>query len=781
MSAVSESERVLPRSFRATQDGPRTYEWACVALAFSLMAVASLAALRSLGTPVPSCFFDPYGELSAVYVPGWGAERWRVAAATRLRAIDGVALTAERPADRADEIFDRVASAYAAGRTTVDLELGSDDARRAPIRTLGGTTVALFFGAYAIMGGCLLWSGLLVLRVAGRREGARAYAIACGVGFVFLVTFYDYHTTRWLAPLFGASTFGIPTSLLSLAIHFPDPPPAHALARRLGRACLVIACGVCGALAIAPFVHADVRPLRMLTNIAVPASLIVLAGTMLVRWRRAHGRARHELRAASVGLVAAPVMAGVGLAYTAIAGSVAFHVLLPALGFVVPAAIGRAYVRHNILVSGRVLTPRMALVPALTLGIVAAQLSFVLAYELVDRREQGPWVVAVAIALLTGGAVAWTTRRRLLAWMFPARRAFRPVVGDLTSMLAHVRTREEAAGVLKQIVSRWLPTERVEVVIGSSLPRSLATHLSVLSLDGASWTDEAADVRRLVVPMQTTDRPTGSIVVSPKHGGAPFGVDDVILLETIAAIGALAIRHVDSQVELATLSAVETDTSRSDRRLAFDVVGAELAHEIAYPLAFFRHLVDTLARGETIPADDVDIGREEIARLERMLGAARAWQVRAPSLAMVRLRAVADRTAMLLRGAFTRTTLEVVVPADLSVRADEDILLQLLANLLRNAAEAAGPKGMVSLTAREGSDVIIEVRDDGPGLSEEAKLRLSTPFSTSKTHGTGLGLAVARRIVATLGWRLEALREDGWTVFRIHARRASEQLEGERA
>jgi signal transduction histidine kinase len=78
---------------------------------------------------------------------------------------------------------------------------------------------------------------------------------------------------------------------------------------------------------------------------------------------------------------------------------------------------------------------------------------------------------------------------------------------------------------------------------------------------------------------------------------------------------------------------------------------------------------------------------------------------------------------------------------------------QILLNLLKNSIEALSPGESVTVvTGRGERETWIELFDDGPGLDPEAESNLFQPFATTKgTAGTGLGLAVSRRLARTLG------------------------------
>lgn len=106
----------------------------------------------------------------------------------------------------------------------------------------------------------------------------------------------------------------------------------------------------------------------------------------------------------------------------------------------------------------------------------------------------------------------------------------------------------------------------------------------------------------------------------------------------------------------------------------------------------------------------------------------------------------------------------------LEVEADREQLFRVLLNLGRNAVDALGEGGEISVAGRrENGWVRIEVADTGPGLPERARKHLFEPFSGSaKSGGVGLGLAIARELVRGHGGDLQLVKSDvGGTTFRI--------------
>jgi two-component system, response regulator PhcR len=100
------------------------------------------------------------------------------------------------------------------------------------------------------------------------------------------------------------------------------------------------------------------------------------------------------------------------------------------------------------------------------------------------------------------------------------------------------------------------------------------------------------------------------------------------------------------------------------------------------------------------------------------------------------------------------------------VRMSSVELLQVLINLVRNAAQAVSargiPNGRVSIVAREDAAMLeLEIRDDGVGMPDDVLKRVGTPFYTTRSEGTGLGLAQCQRLVGTAGGRLRIVSKVG--------------------
>lgn len=216
-----------------------------------------------------------------------------------------------------------------------------------------------------------------------------------------------------------------------------------------------------------------------------------------------------------------------------------------------------------------------------------------------------------------------------------------------------------------------------------------------------------------------------------------------------------------------------------ERHAAWGLMARQMAHEIKNPLTPIAvsaaDLRRSYARGtadfSAVLDQNVRTIEEEVRVLTRLLQAfAEFGALPAPRVERLRATLIADDLA-------ARHTLEVaggrlrIAPPDptLAFDADREQWRQALVNLIRNALDAIGPDGHVSVAAHGGAEAVEwTVSDTGPGLSADARARLFTPFFTTKAHGTGLGLVIVERIVSEHGGTIAVDSEPGrGTTFRL--------------
>jgi signal transduction histidine kinase len=292
----------------------------------------------------------------------------------------------------------------------------------------------------------------------------------------------------------------------------------------------------------------------------------------------------------------------------------------------------------------------------------------------------------------------------------------------------------------------------------------------------------------VIVALSVHDALAASLVVN-----GPYLLDLGALLVVGGVAWSLAGRAADDARALAALrtglaQAVEARTAElvaAQRRLheiekqaALGRIAAGVAHEVNNPAAAveanLQYVALSLADGAP-PADldaVVDDSRRAMRRIvditRQLLDAGRLALAAPPEVGAVPVeRAAADAIAMARARGGAEVRFELAVPAGLHVAASDGVLVQVFGNLAVNAAHAAaegGREGRVRISASRRDDrVRIEVADDGPGM-DEATLRLAfEPFFSTKPfgRGTGLGLAVSRGLVASLGGELTLVSAPG--------------------
>ncbi|MEP6570851.1 MAG: ATP-binding protein [Acidobacteriota bacterium] len=236
----------------------------------------------------------------------------------------------------------------------------------------------------------------------------------------------------------------------------------------------------------------------------------------------------------------------------------------------------------------------------------------------------------------------------------------------------------------------------------------------------------------------------------------------------------VAIRHDITQLKLAEdqIRQQAVELQRSAQLSIIGELAAGLAHEIKNPLAGIQGVVDILIRRR----DANDPEREALEgvrhQVERIDATVRALLDRArprgyhpsrTSLTDVTERAVNLAVAQLSDR--ERVRLEFEPPAnDIVISADASQIEDAVLNLIINAIEAIEGEGEVSVSIRLAEDTtdedfpdeaVIEISDNGRGITAEDLARIFNPFFTKTEGGTGLGLPAVRRIARLHGGRIE--------------------------
>jgi two-component system, NtrC family, sensor kinase len=244
-----------------------------------------------------------------------------------------------------------------------------------------------------------------------------------------------------------------------------------------------------------------------------------------------------------------------------------------------------------------------------------------------------------------------------------------------------------------------------------------------------------------------------------REGAARLAMGDLdtrIAVHSTDELGALASQF---NAMTAALKDHQARLVQSEKLAGIGHLAAGVAHEINNPLGVilgYAKLLERNAEGELL--EDLRVIEEECLRakgiVEGLLDLSRPQD---PTRERVDLRGACDEVVARLGEAHLLEGVAVSVEGTGAASGHPAKLRQVVSNLVRNAAEAAGPGGRVAVRVAEGGgEARVAVSDDGPGLTPEAHERLFEPFFTTKQGGTGLGLALSRAIARGHGGDLEA-------------------------
>jgi len=231
-------------------------------------------------------------------------------------------------------------------------------------------------------------------------------------------------------------------------------------------------------------------------------------------------------------------------------------------------------------------------------------------------------------------------------------------------------------------------------------------------------------------------------------------------------------RREKAQIE-AELARVRDQLVTQTRLATLGQVASTIAHELRNPLGAVRNAVYYLRRHvakdnaeltEFLQIIDVEVSTADRI-INNLLEMSRAKQ---PLIQAVNLaQAVAEAFGHLKDPGQVDYCCR-LEPDTFTVHVDPAQLQQVLTNLLTNAVQAIAGKGEIVITGRRnGSQDMITIQDNGPGIPSETRTRIFEPLFSTKAKGTGLGLTICRQIVEKHGGTIDLVDSTHGAVFRI--------------
>ncbi|ABS28329.1 GAF domain-containing protein [Anaeromyxobacter sp. Fw109-5] len=283
----------------------------------------------------------------------------------------------------------------------------------------------------------------------------------------------------------------------------------------------------------------------------------------------------------------------------------------------------------------------------------------------------------------------------------------------------------------------------------------------------------------VVLPLLVRERAIGVAVVLDTRGERRFTSAEIqraaAISNQLAVAADNARLYEDLRGSYAELGRAQRQLIQQERLAALGELSAVVAHEVRNPLGVIFNSLGSLRR-LLRPAGDakllLDIVGEEADRLNRIVGDLLDFarpsdpQLRPERLERVVEEAIHTALAQNPQGVEVSRDVDPELPA---VPIDARLVRQAVINVAVNAIQAMPRGGRLTVRVRrEDGTAALDVEDTGPGIPDEVKHRIFEPFFTTKASGTGLGLAVVKRIVDGHGGELVVHSRPGaGTLFRI--------------
>jgi len=274
----------------------------------------------------------------------------------------------------------------------------------------------------------------------------------------------------------------------------------------------------------------------------------------------------------------------------------------------------------------------------------------------------------------------------------------------------------------------------------------------------------------VVVPLFSPSRSFGVIIADNFVTGQAIADTDIGALEMFASQASLAIEHSqlyqEQQRRIVQLENLTDELNRNkdllveaERFSALGQMAAQLVHSIRNPITSIGGIARILARK---PASEeqkkfLDVVGRESVRLEQILDDLYSYtdQFDVLDLEPVELCTVLQRTQLLVQAEMSKQSIVWHVSGceqEIWLNADHRHLRQMFLHLFKNAVEAMSEGGVLEVVlSRDEQWLQVAVRDNGIGLPEDYLDKVTDPFFTTKTYGTGMGFTLIEKILKSHG------------------------------
>lgn len=274
----------------------------------------------------------------------------------------------------------------------------------------------------------------------------------------------------------------------------------------------------------------------------------------------------------------------------------------------------------------------------------------------------------------------------------------------------------------------------------------------------------------VVVPLFSPSRAFGVIIADNFVTGQPITSNHVYSLEVFASQASLAVEHShlyhDQEKKIIELEALteELDKSKNllveaERFSALGQMSAQLVHSIRNPITAIGGMARILTRKAATEEQQKFLGviSKETLRLDKVLEDLSNYAEQSQEMhpEPIVLREMLHKTLMLMQPDLTKRKISWELDChdhDMQLTGDRKYLRQMFLHLAKNAVEAMPNGGQLEVYVdQDDAWVNIAVRDTGVGMPEDTLDKAKDPFFTTKTYGTGMGLAMVENVLKIHG------------------------------
>jgi signal transduction histidine kinase len=273
------------------------------------------------------------------------------------------------------------------------------------------------------------------------------------------------------------------------------------------------------------------------------------------------------------------------------------------------------------------------------------------------------------------------------------------------------------------------------------------------------------EINFIVVPLYSPSKSLGVIIADNFVTGKPITEEDVQALEIFASQASLAIEHShlyrDMMFKIKELEMVTQELEKNkdllveaERYSSLGYMSAQLVHAIRNPITSIGGTARLLAKRTEDPKTlkFLNIMAKETAKIESTLEDLFSFvEESALQKASQSLHSLLRKSVMIFYGTMKKSGISYqldLAADDPYLEIDARKIRQVFLHLIRNAIESMPDGGVLRVESKEKEDdVTVKIMDSGVGISETNLSRITDPFFTTKTYGTGMGLTLVEQII----------------------------------